>query len=102
MLAITALSLAGDIGVNFWMELDGRYDYPENYMLFTVNNRTQKVLVSEAERAPGSPRYRIFRCGVTAKEMTDKVTAQFYLAGIYLRHKYRRRAIRRPQRHDHE
>ena len=73
------LSLAGDIGVNFWMELDGRYDYPENYMLFTVNNRTQKVLVSEAERAQGSPRYRIFSCGVAAKEMTDKVTAQFYL-----------------------
>ena len=61
------------------MELDGRYDYPENYMLFTVNNRTQKVLVSEAERAQGSPRYRIFSCGVAAKEMTDKVTAQFYL-----------------------
>ena len=48
-------------------------------MLFTVNNRTQKVLVSEAERAQGSPRYRIFSCGVAAKEMTDKVTAQFYL-----------------------
>ena len=71
------LSLAGDIGVNFWMELDGRYDYPENYMLFTVNNRTQKVLVSEAERAQG--RYRVFSCGVAAKEMTDKVTARFYL-----------------------
>jgi len=73
------LSLAGDIGVNFWLEMDMRYHDPDNYMQFTVNNRTQKVKISEAERQ-SSARYLVFRCGVTAKEMTDTITAQFYLA----------------------
>lgn len=73
------LSLAGDIGVNFWMKLDSECAADYNYMLFTVNGETQKVKVSEADTASNSA-YKVFRCGVTAKEMTDTITAQFYLA----------------------
>ena len=73
------LSLAGDIGVNFWMKLDSECAADYNYMLFTVNGETQKVKVSEADTASNSA-YKVFRCGVNAKEMTDTITAQFYLA----------------------
>lgn len=73
------LSLAGDIGVNFWMKLDDACKADDNYMLFTVNGKTQKVKVSEASTASNSA-YKVFRCGVTAKEMTDTITARFYLA----------------------
>ena len=73
------LSLAGDIGINFWMELNPEYVNADNYMLFTVNGRTQKVKVSEATAASNS-KYKVFSCGVAAKEMTDTITAQFYLA----------------------
>ena len=73
------LSLAGDIGINYWMELNPEYVNADNYMLFTVNGRTQKVKVSEATAASNS-KYKVFSCGVAAKEMTDTITAQFYLA----------------------
>ncbi len=73
------LSLAGDIGVNFWMKLDAECAADYNYMLFTVNGETQKVKVSEADTASNSA-YKVFRCGVTSREMTDTITAQFYLA----------------------
>ena len=72
------LSLAGDIGVNFWLKLDEGFDAADNYVLFTVNGQTQKVTVSSAEK--GTAGAKIFRCGVAAKEMTDEITAQFYLA----------------------
>ena len=73
------LSLAGDIGINYWMKLDPEYVNADNYMLFTVNGRTQKVKVSQATVA-SDPNYMVFSCGVAAKEMTDTITAQFYLA----------------------
>lgn len=73
------LSLAGDIGINYWMKLDPEYVNADNYMLFTVNGRTQKVKVSESTAASNS-NYKVFSCGVAAKEMTDTITAQFYLA----------------------
>ena len=73
------LSLAGDIGVNFWMKLSDECSADNNYMLFTVNGRTQKVKVSEATAASNSE-YLVFTCGVAAKEMTDTISAQFYRA----------------------
>lgn len=74
-----SLSLAGDVGVNFWMKLEAPYSANDNYMLFTVNGQTQKVKVSEAS-ATGNPDYISFRCGVAAKEMSDTITAKFCLA----------------------
>ena len=72
------LSLRDYIGVNFWFKLDEGYTAGDNYVLFTVNSKTQKVKVSQA--SDGTDGAMIFPCGVVAKEMTDVITAQFYLA----------------------
>lgn len=72
------LSLAGDVGVNFWFKIDENCLADDNYILFTVNGETQKVKVSEASN--GTDGAKIFRCGVAAKKMTDIISAQFYLA----------------------
>ena len=72
------LSLQDYIGVNFWFKLDEGYNAGDNYILFTVNGNTQKVKVNQAEN--GTDGAKIFPCGVVAKEMTDVITARFYLA----------------------
>ena len=72
------LSLKDYIGVNFWFKLDEGYTAGDNYVLFTVNSKTQKVKVSQT--SDGTDGAKIFPCGVVAKEMTDVITAQFYLA----------------------
>ena len=71
------ISLAGDIGVNFWFNLSEGCG-ADDYILFTVNGKTEKVKVSEAEK--GTNGVKIFTCGVSAKEMTDIISAQFHLA----------------------
>ena len=73
------LSLAGDVGVNFWFNIDDKYLDNDNYILFTVNGQEQTVKVSEAASTSNSD-YLAFRCGVAAKEMSDEITAQFFLA----------------------
>ncbi len=73
------LSLAGDIGVNFWFKIDEDYLDPDNYILFTVNGQEQKVKISEATTDSESGA-KIFRCNVVAKQMSDTITAQLYLA----------------------
>ena len=72
------LSLSGDVSVNFWFKLSDGYEDDTNYIKFTVNGREQIVTVGEADDGTGGA--KVFRCGVTAVEMTDKITAQFYLA----------------------
>ena len=74
------LSLDGNIGVNFYMSLDEAITGKNStaYMLFTVAGKTQKVMVKKL--TPTADGYYIFRCDVAAKEMCDKITAQFYLA----------------------
>ena len=74
-----SLSLAGDIGVNFWFKIAEQYLNDNNYIKFTVNGEEQIVKVSEANATSNSD-YVSFRCSVVAKEMTDVITAQFYLA----------------------
>ena len=72
-----SLSLDGNIGVNFYMTLDETVtDSDTAFMLFTVNGKTQKKMVSETGK---SGEYYIFRCDTSAKEMCDKITAQVYL-----------------------
>ena len=74
------LSLEGNIGVNFYMSLDEAITGKNStaYMLFTVNGKTQEVMVKDLTATDDG--YYIFRCNVAAKEMTDTITAQFYLA----------------------
>lgn len=80
-LAGHSLSLNGNIGVNFYMELDDAVVADENaYMQFTLpNGDTPKVLVSEAaQKTVGGKTYYVFQCSVAAKEMTDTITAQMF------------------------
>ena len=76
-----SLSLEGDIGVNFYMELDDAVIADENaYMQFTLpNGDTPKVPVGEAaQETIGGKTYYVFKCNVAAKEMTDTITAQMF------------------------
>ena len=75
-----SISLEGDIGVNFYMELAPEIAQSQTaYMLFTIPNgdktETKTVMVSEAEQKDG---YYVFKCNVAAKEMTSIIKARIY------------------------
>ena len=72
------LSLAGDIGVNFWFKINESCLADNNYIKFTVNGQEQIVRVYEASN--GTDGAKVFRCSVVAKQMSDVITARFYLA----------------------
>ncbi len=82
-LAGYTLSLSGNIGVNFYMELsDTILNDSGAYMQFKLpNGTTEKVMVSAAEKDtaknPGKAYYK-FPCEVAAKEMTAEITAQMF------------------------
>lgn len=82
-LAGYSLSLTGNIGVNFYMELSDRIIADEGaYMQFTLPNGTvTKVPVSEAqtntEVKEGTTYYR-FPCEVASYEMTQDIKAQMF------------------------
>ena len=77
-----SISLEGDIGVNFYMELsDAVADSDTAYMHFTIPKNgepdTQDIKVSDAsEVESGDKTYRVFKCQVAAKEMTSDIKAQ--------------------------
>ena len=78
-LAGYSLSLSGNIGVNFFMELSDEVVADDKaYMQFTLpNGDTPQVMVSKAEIAfVGEKKYYVFSCEVAAKEMDDTITAQ--------------------------
>ncbi|MDE6538825.1 MAG: terpene cyclase/mutase family protein, partial [Ruminococcus sp.] len=73
------LSLGGNIGVNFHMELDDSVVNDKNaYMQFTLpSGNTTKVMVSDAIMKNENGRtYYVFTCEVAAKEINDDITAQ--------------------------
>ncbi|MGN0619026.1 MAG: transglutaminase domain-containing protein [Ruminiclostridium sp.] len=82
-LAGYTLSLSGNIGVNFYMELSDTIKNDSGaYMQFTLpNGTTEKVMVSVAEKDtaknPGTTYYK-FPCEVAAKEMTAEIKAQMF------------------------
>lgn len=73
------LSLKGDIGVNFYMELaDDVAGSDSAYMLFTVPNGEtvyeKSVKVSDAEKVSvNNADYYVFECGVFAKDMVSDI-----------------------------
>lgn len=74
------LSLSGNIGVNFYMELADDVVMDEAaYMWFQVAGKETKVYVKDAvvdtEIVPGKT-YYVFTCEVAAKEMTSTIAAQ--------------------------
>lgn len=78
-LAGYTLSLDGNIGVNFYMNLADEVANSETaYMHFTLaDGSVQDVAVSDARRAVvNGNNYWVFRCDVPAKNMTDIITAQ--------------------------
>ena len=84
-LAGYSLSLGGNIGVRFYMELDprtvARFD---SYMLFTLpDGQTKKIYVSDAiSETRNNQTYYIFNCEVAPKEMTAPITAQMYAGSL--------------------
>lgn len=78
-LAGHSISLDGNIGVNFYMELDKSVIDDENaYMQFALpNGHIQAVNVSDAtESEVDGKTYYVFSCNVAAKEMFDTIKAQ--------------------------
>ena len=78
-LAGYSLSLSGNIGVNFYMELSDEVVADETaYMQFTLpNGEKPQVKVSEAEKVTlDNKEYYVFTCEVAAKEMDNTITAQ--------------------------
>ena len=76
-----SISLQGDIGVNFYMELAPEIAQSDTaYMLFTIPNgdktETKTVYVKEITPKDG---YYIFKCNVAAKEMTSIIKARIYV-----------------------
>lgn len=82
-LAGHTLSLEGDIGVNFYMELDETIAAdPGAYMHFSIPSGSQmldrNVMVQDAKR---DGKYYIFKCNVAAKEMQSVIGAQIVSGG---------------------
>ena len=80
-LAGYSISLRGNIGVNFYMELSADIARSETaYMRFTIPGNTvteQTVYVRSAEtRAINGKTYYIFPCSVAAKNMTSEIKAR--------------------------
>ena len=77
-----SISLEGDIGVNFYMELsDAVANSSTATMHFTIPKNgepdTQEIKVSEARTVKsGDKTYYVFKCQVAAKEMTSEIKAQ--------------------------
>ena len=76
------LSLDGDIGVNFYMELDSSIASSQTaYMQFTLpsgsDQAVSKLYVKDAQTDTiGGKTYHVFKCNVSAKEMTSAIKAQ--------------------------
>ena len=81
-LAGHSISLSGDIGVNFYMELSNDTAYSETaYMHFTIPTgdtvTESDVYVKDARKeSSGGKEYYVFKCCVAAKEMTSEIKAQ--------------------------
>jgi len=83
-LAGYSLSLEGNIGVNFYMELDESVLSDEAaYMQFTLGGKELlAVMVSDVKESTAEVNgktYYIFKCGVPVKDMQTEITAQLIL-----------------------
>jgi len=78
-LAGHSVSLGGQIGMNFYMDLDASVLEDESaYMLFTLpDGSTQSVAVNGGEtEIIGGKTYYVFTCEVAAKDMAGTITAK--------------------------
>ncbi len=76
-----SISLNGNIAVNFYMSLCDEVSFdPNAYMLFKQEGKEDRLVYirdSVEKQVRGTNAY-IFSCEVSAKEMTDTITAQFF------------------------
>ena len=78
------LSLEGDIGLNFYMQLDSSVVNSETaYVQFTIskdeNTEIKKVLIKDAvQKSNMGENYYSFKCRVAPKEMDLRVKVQFF------------------------
>ncbi|MBQ3957102.1 MAG: hypothetical protein II680_14530, partial [Clostridia bacterium] len=71
------ISLDGDIGVNFYIELDSAVAASQTaYMEFEVPADSQQKQIVYVKDARKEGKYHIFKCTVAAKEMTAGIKAQ--------------------------
>lgn len=78
-LAGYGLNLSGNVGVDFYMELDESVIADDTaYMKITLpNGETENINVKSAQlKEVDGKTYYVFDCYVAAKEMTDTITAQ--------------------------
>lgn len=78
------LSLKGNIGINFYMELNQSVaESGAAYMQFTLpDGSVQKIPAKDAVKTTmGGKTYYVFSCDVAAKEMTDEIRAQVVVPG---------------------
>jgi hypothetical protein len=75
-----SLSLSGNIGINFYMELAPEVftNYPDAYMLFTLpDNSASQVKINQAtQKVINEKTYYSFTCKVNSTQMHNVVSAQ--------------------------
>ena len=74
------LSLSGQIGVNFYMDLSCLSDEEkeDSYMEFTVSGRTERVNFDPNFTNPSKGVYYGFTCHIASVEMSEEITAEFF------------------------
>ncbi|MBQ0065223.1 MAG: hypothetical protein KBT48_05620, partial [Firmicutes bacterium] len=85
-LAGYTLSLSGDIGVNFMMNLTKAASLSsDTFMEFSMPGKTTERVYADQARVVdmGKNRYYGFPYHVSAKEMTETITAKYYEKGVY-------------------
>lgn len=89
-LAGYTLSLSGNIGVNFHMELaDSVLADEDAYMKFTLPNKAEPTIIKVADVKDNpvsiyygeEEKYYVFPCEVAAKEMSQEIKAQMFANG---------------------
>ena len=78
--AVKTLSLSGQIGVNFYMDLSclSEEEKEDSYMEFTINGRTERADFDPSFTNPSKGVYYGFTCHIASIEMADEITAEFH------------------------
>ena len=82
-----SLTLGGDIGVNFYVELGSFYE--NAYALFTVGGKTVTVPVDpDSCKTEGDNKYYRFTCNVAPSQIGERITAEIHAEPYFLTDDY--------------
>ncbi|MBR2809788.1 MAG: hypothetical protein IKD69_00265 [Solobacterium sp.] len=73
-----SLSLNGQIGVVFYLELPKWVDFTGSYMKFMVNGKVETDPLDVGHRDPDGHGWYGFTCHLRSIEMAEEITAEFY------------------------